>query len=87
MRDRDGGEKGAPGESALTVPGVHIMSTPRSRLMATLRQAATLEREGCFDDAALYWQAGGELAILAGERAWCEARALLCQKRSQRPGG
>ncbi|MGN2498407.1 ANR family transcriptional regulator [Serratia bockelmannii] len=57
------------------------MSTPRERSRALQKQAAALEREGVFDVSARHWQAAGELAATDGERHWCEARALLCQKR------
>ncbi len=66
-----------------SLPGMHAMSTPRERSRALQKQAAILEREGMFDEAVRYWQAGGELAVTDGERYWCEARALFCQKCCQ----
>ncbi|WP_197724947.1 ANR family transcriptional regulator [Serratia marcescens] len=72
-------EEGAEVDGVL--PGLHVMSTPRERLCATLRRAAELEREGCFGDAARYWLAGQALAVMESERLWCEARASLCQKK------
>lgn len=68
--------------AAALLPELHGLSTPRAGLRAMLEQAAMLERGGYFDDAALYWQAGGMQAVLREERHWCETRALLCQKRS-----
>ncbi|MNF09870.1 hypothetical protein D3C80_2106470 [compost metagenome] len=47
-----------------------------------MQQAAVLERDGCFDVAARYWWEGVALSVLDSERDWCEARALVCQKRS-----
>lgn len=75
---------GGPKEDAMgTLPGLNAMSTARERLCATLRRAAELEREGCFDDAVLYWLAGQALAVMESERLWCEARASLCQKKKE----
>lgn len=65
-----------------TAPGLHVMSTPRERLGAMSRQAALLEREGCFEEAACYWLAALALAVSGRDRHWCESRAQLCQKRS-----
>ncbi|WP_145956988.1 ANR family transcriptional regulator [Serratia marcescens] len=62
--------------------GLHAMSTPRARLRVMMQKAAMLEQEGCFEDAALYWKAGEELSERESDRHWCEARALLCQKRN-----
>ncbi|WP_424840214.1 ANR family transcriptional regulator [Serratia marcescens] len=47
-----------------------------------MEQAALLEREACFEDAAHYWLASLELAEKWNIRHWCEARASLCQKRT-----
>ncbi|MEL5615766.1 ANR family transcriptional regulator [Serratia marcescens] len=58
--------------------------TPQARLRAVMQQAAQFERDGLFDDATLCWQRGAELSARENERHWCEARALLCQKRGLR---
>ncbi|MGJ3438265.1 hypothetical protein BSQ98_24690 [Serratia liquefaciens] len=57
------------------------VNTPRKRLFALMEQAALLERDACFEDAAYYWLASLALAEKWSERHWCEARASLCQKR------
>ncbi|WP_394853029.1 ANR family transcriptional regulator [Serratia marcescens] len=64
------------------LPGVHTMSTPRARFRVAMRQAAMLERKGCFNEAASYWQEALTLAVSERGRHWCESRAHLCQKRS-----
>ncbi|WP_260524023.1 ANR family transcriptional regulator [Serratia sp. PL7] len=79
---RNGSGKGAC-DMDTPLPVMHAMSTPRERSRALQEQAAILEREGGFDEAVRYWQASGELAVTDGERDWCEARALFCQKRCQ----
>ncbi|BEN27460.1 MULTISPECIES: ANR family transcriptional regulator [Serratia] len=61
---------------------VMYANRPRSRLLVLMEQAALLEREACFEDAAHYWLASLELAEKWNIRHWCEARASLCQKRA-----
>ncbi|EMF07326.1 ANR family transcriptional regulator [Serratia marcescens] len=57
-------------------------STPQGRRVL-MQRAAFLEREGRYDAAAVYWLESGLLSTQTSERDWCEARALLCQKRQR----
>ncbi|MBU9839039.1 ANR family transcriptional regulator [Rahnella aceris] len=59
----------------------------RAKYLVLSDRAATLERRGCFQEAAECWQEVGQFAVTSSESLWCESRSALClYQRDMREG-